>query len=293
MQRTLETWIETQVERQVERQVEIQTETRSVHYRTETGAGTRRRRVVSLFDSHGSSLIPWRRLGFDCEAYDFPRLRRGSARAGAGAGAGAGANGVRIIHTKLETEADLKRVLGDCDAVAFVIAFPPCRDICAAGARWWKSKRRKNPRFQEESKEFLKMVHGLLYSSGIPFTILVPISPVIRACFSRRGFAFSPHEYGGYLPAGQPHPLFSEIPAQDAYTKRTLCFHAPSVRMPWKKAVSPTFHALVLKNGKTKRVSPIMKNRRNADVRAAPPLGFCTAVAQTHHAQTHHAQRLL
>ena len=240
---------------------------------------TTRRRVVSLFDRHGIAVLPWADMGFECTAYDCATAHgNGPAEADLTASA-AGHGTVRIERVRLKDADDVRGCLGRIDDLAFVIAIPPCRDLCAAGARWWRKKRGRNPEFQKVAEEYLKQLYATLDNTGVPFIILVPSSPYIRRCFSRRAFAFSPHEFGGYLPPTSPHPLFREIPAQDAYTKRTLCFYGHGVRMPWKKAVPPTFHTIRLKSGRTKRVSPVMASRRNTASRTSAPFAFCTAVA--------------
>ena len=35
--------------------------------------------------------------------------------------------------------------------VDVVLAFPPCTDLCMAGARWWKKKREQRPNFQKDA----------------------------------------------------------------------------------------------------------------------------------------------
>jgi hypothetical protein len=161
---------------------------------------------------------------------------------------------------------------------SFIVAMPPCRDLCAAGARWWTKKSGRDPGFQRQAARYLSDLYNTLVASSVPFVVLVPSSRLIKSCFPRKAFVFNPHEYGGFLPRDAPHPLFSTIPSQDAYTKRTLCFTSPGIRMPWKRPVPPTYVVVRLKNGKAKNLTPIMSDRRNRGARSAPPLGFCTAL---------------
>jgi hypothetical protein len=258
MQATLEKWVES----------------KGANVSATTATATRRRRVVSLFDRHGLAASPWAALGFECTAYDGVGRTATNGVEGVG-----GVQGVRIERAKLSNREEILACLGSTEDIAFVVAMPPCRDLCAAGARWWTKKRGRDPNFQENAEKYLKALYETLDTTGIPFMVLVPSSPYIRRCFNRRAFAFSPHEFGGHLTQDTFHPLFSEIPPQDAYTKRTLCFHGRGVRMPWKKPVQPKFEAIRLKTGRTKRVSPIMASRRNTGARTAPPLAFCSAVA--------------
>jgi hypothetical protein len=125
----------------------------------------------------------------------------------------------------------------------------------------------------------LKTLYKILEAVEVPFIVLVPSSPQIRRCFRRPSLSFSPNEFGGYLDYGKPHPLFEFIPTQDAYKKRTLCYHGHGALIPWKKPVEPRFHTVLLKSGRTKRLSPVLASRRKTGARSVPPLGFCTAVA--------------
>ena len=249
MQTTLETWVEVAPD-------------------PPTPPTSPRTRVVTLFDSYGLAALPWAARGFECAAYHCNRRTTTQ-----------GVAGVRIASTKLADRNDILSCLQPTHDLAFVIALPPCRDLCAAGARWWKRKRGSDPDFQKRAEDYLKMLYETLDSLSIPFLILVPSSPYIRRCFNRRAFAFSPHEFGGYLQRESTHPLFTEIPPQDAYTKRTLCFHGRGIRMPFKRPVTPEFKTIHRKNGSTKNISPIMASRRKTGARVAPPLAFCTAVA--------------
>lgn len=236
---------------------------------TEAASSMARRRVVSLFDNSGLSVLPWLRRGFQCTSYDVV------------AAASASNDGhVPVRAAKLGTSSELLACLGDLADLAFVVALPPCRDLCAAGARWWERKRRQNPDFQKTAEDFLRDLYKTLECTGVPFVILVPSSPHIRKCFTRKAVEFNPYEFGAYLGADAAHPLFPEsIPKQDAYTKRTLCFAGHGVKIPWKKPVAPQFELVKTKSGRLKRISPIMKSRRKTGARTAPPLAFCTALA--------------
>ena len=228
-------------------------------------------RVVSLFDRYGVSLSPWADRGYACEAHDPSIDDRGLHRP-------TGVGGVTLHSSPLKSADDVRAAVGDAQDVAFVIALPPCRDLCAAGARWWKRKKERNPAFQHIAKRFLKMLYSVLTELNVPFALLVPAGHHIQRCFPRPPFPFSPHHFGGFLPHRRPHPVFSSIPPQDAYTKRTLCITSPGVRLPAKNPVDPIFLRIPLKRGGFKRVSPLMFNRHNTAARHCPPLGFCTAL---------------
>lgn len=228
-------------------------------------------RVVTLFDRHSLAALAWAKRGFECTAFDEP-------------GVDASVNtpsvpGVNVELCKLQTPSDILCCLGDLSTLAFVVALPPCTDLCAAGARWWSTKRLRDAEFQTKASSYLKALHKTLVDTRVKFCILVPSSPAIQRCFRTKPFRFSPHEFGGYQDPASTHPLFKDqIPARDAYTKRTLCYHSRGIKMPWKKAVVPQFRLVKLKSGKTKRLSPIMA-KRGGWARSVPPLAFCGALA--------------
>ena len=118
---------------------------------------TTRRRVVSLFDRHGIAVLPWADMGFECTAYDCATAHgNGPAEADLTASA-AGHGTVRTERVRLKDADDVRGCLGRIDDLAFVIAIPPCRDLCAAGARWWRKKRGRNPEFQKVAEDKLPM----------------------------------------------------------------------------------------------------------------------------------------
>lgn len=228
-------------------------------------------RVVALFDRHGTSAAPWAARGFACESHD-PLIDDRTNRSVLGP------LGVRLRYSALKSADDVRDAVGDTADVAFVIAHPPCRDLCAAGARWWKRKEKRNPQFQLRAKRFLTMVYATLTEMGVPFAILVPAGSRIQRCFPSPPFPFQPCDFGAYLPARTPHPIFDAIPAQDAYTKRTLCITSPRVRLPSRKPVAPIFFKIARRGGGTRQVSPVMASRKRTGARNCPPIGFCTAL---------------
>lgn len=228
---------------------------------------TTKRRVIALFDRSGLSIEPWAARGFECVAFDVSLE-----------GAHHGSR-VSLQQATLSSEADLLECLGPLDTLAFIAALPPCRDICAAGARWWKMKRERDPGFQEKASTYLTLLERVLQSTGVPYCILVPAAPLIRKCFAkRRPLLFSPYEFGGYLPTNHVHPFGAHVPPRDAYTKRTLCFTSHGVRLPWKRAIAPVVKTVTLKSGKTKNISPVMLKRGTSSSRTLAPIGFLSAL---------------
>ena len=234
--------------------------------------GRARRKVVSLFDRHGLSLRPWQQRGFECLAIN--------PKAGA-----VSCPGVTMRTAPMATIGQIRRALPAPDEIEFLVATPPCRDLCAAGARWWKRKSERNPNFQSDAARFLWELYNLLNEelAQVPYTLLLPASPRIRSLFKQPDFAFSPHEYGGYLGPDAPHPLFPDtIPTQDRYTKKTFVFSGHHAQQPWKRPVVPVFTDVRLKSGIVKRISPVLASRSEREARHVTPLGFSTAICCVH-----------
>lgn len=229
------------------------------------------RKCVALFDRHGLSLRPWHQRGFECVAFN-PKASTVATP------------GVTMRTAAMSTVDEIRECLPPANEIEFLIASPPCRDLCAAGARWWKRKKEANPHFQEEAVEFLKRFYALLCSlQDVPFVMLLPASPRIRTLFRIPDFTFSPHEFGGYLASNTPHPLFPDtVPTQDRYTKATFAFTGGHSAKPWKRPLPPIFTTVHLKSGITKRISPVLASRRNLEARSVTPLGFAVALAEAH-----------
>jgi hypothetical protein len=211
----------------------------------------------------------------------------------------------------MATVDQIRDMLPTPDDIEFLIATPPCRDLCAAGARWWRRKSERNPHFQSDAAKFLWDFYNLLNDeyTHVPFALLLPASPRIRSLFKQPDFTFSPHgacsaiildsqhnpcrthqvrvsafaEYAGYLSPDSPHPLFpSTIPTQDRYTKRTFVFSGHHAQQPWKRPLPPVFTEIRLKSGIVKRISPVLASRRDREARHVTPLGFSTAICSVH-----------
>ena len=166
------------------------------------------------------------------------------------------------------------------DDLAIAVAFPACTDLSAAGARWWKDKRKKNPNFQDHAVARIRSVEAAMRATGVPYAMIVPASPRLRMMWKSPDAIISPHEYGGWLPADAPHPLFPDVvPAQDAYKKRTYVYFGNGFVLPRRRPVIPKWTTRQRK-GKTVRVSPLLVRRKHRHVRRLTPLGFLEAVAE-------------
>ena len=66
-----------------------------------------------------------------------------------GANASTAASAPDAQHTGAAVAALYAAHVGD---VAIALAFPACTDLSAAGARWWRAKRKRNPDFQRQAR---------------------------------------------------------------------------------------------------------------------------------------------
>jgi len=216
----------------------------------------RRGRVVALFDD-GAALGPWQRRG-DATVRTHAALAVESEQNGESTRAFLGAH---------------------AEDVALAVAFPACTDLSAAGARWWKKKRDRNPEFQNEAVTRIRGVEAALRDTGAPYAMLVPAAPLLKKMMREPSAIVSPHEYGGWLAPDAPHPLFPEVvPRCDAYVKRTYVYCGNGFVLPRRRPVAPVW-ATRRRKGRDVRVSPLLLKRKHRHLRRIAPLGFLEAVA--------------
>jgi hypothetical protein len=179
----------------------------------------------------------------------------------------------------LGSDDKMQRLVRDYQGrVDAVLAFPPCVDLCVAGARWWKRKRQSNPAFQQDALDELKRLQRTLDEIGAPYAMVLPWSGPITRQFPA-SFRTSPHEFGGWLDKTEEHPLFPlVIPKQDGYSKRTLVVLGNGMRVPRRRPVRAVWIERVLKTGKIKLFSPIMSHRKRTEARRCPPFGISSAL---------------
>lgn len=267
VQTTLVSWLQQQQQRQQRRYVEA----RSPPPQT----------AVSLFDDSGIALLPWAKRGYRCVSFVEPRSARKRRRE---CGGGVSHDGIEVVEVDNLRTCVLTEILPRLSDVAFIFCLPPCKDLCAAGARWWKKKATADPEFQTRAATYLNELLRQLDDTCLPYAVLLPASSRLRALVNRPvRSTISPHEFGRYIPPDTPHPLFpSVIPSNDAYTKRTFLYAGGGFVLPWKRPVAPVFVPVRLKSGKVKRITPVMASRKTTASRRVPPFGFCLAVASMH-----------
>ncbi len=196
--------------------------------------------VISLFDYTGNMVRPWADAGFICYCVDLQHPA-GETREG----------------NVITVGADVREWLPPLVPIAIVFCFPPCTDVAASGARWFKDK---GLGALIRSLQLFQASVRLAEWTGAPYLIENPVSAV-STHWRKPDYTFDPCDYGGYL-----HPL------SDAYTKRTCLWTGNGFVMPPKKPVAPT------EGSKMHRLSP---SAERANLRSATPMGFAQAVFET------------
>ena len=193
--------------------------------------------IISLFDFTGNMVEPWAKAGFLCYCVDV-RHPAGESREG------------NIIRVGV----DVREWLPPYAAVAMLFAFPPCTDVTASGARWFRDKGLGG---LVEALQLFDATVRLAEWTGAPYLIENPVSTV-STYWRTPDYMFNPCDYGGYL-----HP------PGDAYTKRTCLWTGNGFVMPKVKRVAP------FEGSKMHRLSP---SAHRASLRSATPKGFAQAV---------------
>lgn len=235
--------------------------------------------VLSFFDLTGEAVRPWAEAGYTCFCYDIqhPKAFKGEM---------VGDGVIYYQHADLSAGSSywlsIIRSFVGAD-VAMVFGFPPCTDLASSGARHWESKRQVDPEFQGKAVDMARMVEVVAQALSAPYAIENPVG-ALCTLWRKPNYRFHPYEYGGYLPEGEPHPIWPDyIPPQDAYTKQTCLWTGNGFVMPAKLPVPPVIVTLAKSNGKQTSGSPQWgklggKSIKTKNIRSATPRGFAVAV---------------
>ena len=253
--------------------------------------------MVSLFDADGSALAPWAQAGYRCVAVQHePNPRKWTAPGAVTSGA--------IRHARYALDADAfgagmavdnyPWLDGGALGVAFACASPPSRDLSVAGARHWKRKREKNPRFQEDAVALIKRIRDMFETWECPYYIANPATSQLGRLWRAPNYTYQPFEFGGYLAPSDAHPRYPEhIPSQDAYSQHQGLWTGGRFRMPRSKPVEPTwkYFTSTARGGplaaRQKRMSPILYHSWGARAaRATTPRGFAHALYERLHSES-------
>ena len=193
--------------------------------------------VVSLFDYTGNMVAPWAQAGFLCCCVDL-RHPAGAHRDG------------NIVWVG----ADVSEWLPPYARIKILFAFPPCTDVAASGARWFKDK---GLGALIDSLQAFDAAVRLAEWTKAPYVIENPVSTV-STYWRKPDHMFDPCDYGSYL-----------SPPGDAYTKKTCLWTGNGFVMPAPRRVIPV-------EGSKMHKMPPSENR--ALRRSETPQGFAQAV---------------
>jgi hypothetical protein len=225
--------------------------------------------VLSLYDFTGGAVRPWVNAGFGAVCFDIQH------------------DGVECIHNKdnegfiVKADLDLydPQSLQDIadnykGRVAMILGFPPCTDLAVSGAKWFESKRAKDPAFQTKAAGHCMAIADLAAKLDCPFMVENPVS-VLSTLWRKPNHTFHPYEYGGYIQDHEAiHPQWPDhIAPRDAYSKKTCIWSGGGFVMPAPLPVScESFGA----SRQHQRLGG--KSLKTKNIRSATPRGFAQAV---------------
>lgn len=224
--------------------------------------------IWSLFDGSGLMVQPWAEAGHTCYCFNYDGADHGDY---ARLGAKVEHDNIHYINAWIDNKFDFEV------APDIIFAFPPCTDLAVSGAAHFEAKRKKNSTFQVEAVITCKVAARLAKTYNVPYMIENPVS-VLSSLWRKPDYAFNPHEYGGYLPEDDTHPMFPDvIPARDAYVKKTCLWIGNGFIMP---NVAPVAADSGDNPGWAKLGG---KSARTKTIRSLTPRGFAKAVYEANH----------
>ena len=242
--------------------------------------------IVSLYDYTGVAVEPWARAGYECYCYDIQHTEEGETVRYEGGGS--------ITKAKM----DLQRTVKDNNGFEYytfifkllrrhsykthmVFSFVPCFDLAVSGAAHFKTKAKKNPRFQVEATNHAKACAMLSSLLEVPYMIENPVSR-LATLWRKPDYCFQPFEYGGYIPESEAdHPLYPEyIAPRDGYSKKTCLWSGGGFKMPSPKPVDCESFGSSRQHRKLGG-----KSMRTKNIRSATPRGFARAVFEANKAE--------
>ena len=198
--------------------------------------------VISLFDYTGHMVTPWAEAGCRCCCVDLQHPA-GETRCG----------NVTLVG------ADVREWLPTFGPVRILFAFPPCTDVAASGARWFKDKGLGS---LIRALQLFDAAVRLAEWTGAPYLIENPVS-TLSTYWREPDHTFDSCDYGGYL-----------TPPGDVYTKKTCLWTGNGFVMPRPRRVPPKEGSRMYRFGP----SP-----GRANLRSATPKGFARAVCEANH----------
>lgn len=237
------------------------------------------RKAIFLFNLTRIMVDPWLKAGYQCWMYDGQHEQ----------GIHPDPQEPNLIRVGRMFDADnaireASRIAEEVGpGVEFIASFAECTDLTCAGARWWKAKAEKDPRFQEKAVALAKMVKHVADfcsvengsfepTATVPWMLENPKHSALSRLWRPCDDWFHPYYYGGYLPEDHQHSLYPQIyPARDGYPKQTGIWCGGGFIMPSTKPV-PTCKD---NPGWAKAGG---RSTRTKNIRSATPEGFALAV---------------
>lgn len=218
---------------------------------------------VFLFDLTGIMCKPWLDAGYTCVLID------GQHKGGLYEDPD---NPLLFKWGLWITPNSLRSIVDVIPQVDFLFGFPECTDLAVNGARWFKTKRAKDPEFQTKAMAFVYFVRELGEAWGCTWGLENPVS-VISTLWRAPDHRFNPWEYGGYLPVDDVHPTYPDyINPRDAYPKKTCIWCSEDFIMPPKLPVQ------VAQGFSKQHLMLGGKSLKTKNIRSATPRGFAKAV---------------
>ena len=196
------------------------------------------KKAIFLFDSTGIMAKPWADAGYLCYCFDGQHplgVSKSDHKNILNVGAWFSKN---CTGDLLRDDID-KIISITGNDVCFVFGFPECTDLAVSGAAHFASKRDNNPFFQDEAMMLFYLVEALGVELNCKWGAENPVS-VASTLWRKPDHKLHPHEYGGYLPENDKHPLYPDnIKPRDAYPKKTCIWSGCDFIMPEIKGVGP------------------------------------------------------
>ena len=239
--------------------------------------------VVSLYDHSGAALTPWAVAGYACYAYDI-------------ANSDTTRDGIQYCHADLYDDLTVSRIVQRHQGnVRLLSAFPPCTDLASSGSKWWERKLGQDPECQRVAAKRARRCALLAEEMGCAAWYVENPIGLLSRLWRKPDFIFDPCDYGGYLDANDAHPEYpAEIPARDAYRKRTCIWHGRRFVVPRRRRpVKPVYVEFRrARTGTLVKSSPQhalgKTTERNKRIRSYTPRGWALAVYRANNRDTRH-----
>lgn len=212
--------------------------------------------VVSLFDFTGNMVKPWLEQRYPCLIVDMQH-EEGLTQCYSD-------NLLWKMGGDIREKADFLYRFVSRNDIQIVFGFPPCTDLAGSGARWWKEKAKKNPQFQQEALELVKLAAEIGQASGAPWMVENPVG-VISKMWRKWDHTFHPYQY-------------TQFCTKDNYTKKTCLWTGNGFVMP-PEARDETLGA------PDDRIHKAGPGEGRQNFRSATPMGFARAVFEANKEQ--------